>query len=53
MTKITISDITGQVLLVEQLNGNGAVILPKEISGMLFLKIETEDGTAVKRVVKF
>ncbi len=50
---ITISDISGQMLLVENLNGNNSFILPKEISGMLFLKIETEEGTAVKRVVKF
>ncbi len=49
---ITISDISDQVLLVEKLNGNHSLILPKEISGMLFLKIETEEGTAVKRVVK-
>lgn len=52
MAKITISDISGQVLLVENLNGENSLLLPKEISGMLFLKIETEKGTAVKRVVK-
>lgn len=49
---ITISNPSGRILMVEKLNGNNVLQLPSETTGMLFLKIETEEGTAVKRIVK-
>ena len=50
--KITITDLTGRILLVEKLNGSNEIDLPSNTKGMLFVKIETEEGVAVKRVLK-
>lgn len=51
--KITVTDLTGRVLLIEKLNGSNEIELPKSAKGVLFLKIETREGVAVKRVMKF
>ncbi len=48
----TLSDPTGRILLVEKMNGNDFIQLPEETKGILFLKIKTEEGTAIKRIVK-
>ena len=50
--KITITDLTGRIILVEKLNGSNEIDLPANTKGMLFVKIETEEGVAVKRVLK-
>ena len=49
---IEITDPTGRLLMVELLEGQNFIQLPKAVSGLLFLKIETEEGTVVKRVMK-
>ena len=48
---VTIYDFTGRLVLIEK-SGANEIVLPETASGMLFLKIETEEGTAVKRVFK-
>ena len=48
---ISVYDLTGQLVQVEK-SGANEIILPQTLSGMLFLKIETEEGAAVKRVFK-
>ena len=50
--KITVTDLTGRILLVEQLNGSNEFDLPENTKGMLFVKIEMEEGVAVKRIIK-
>jgi len=50
--KITISDLTGRILLVKKLDFNSEIDLPLEVQGMLLIKIETEEGVAVKRILK-
>lgn len=50
---VIVSDPTGRILQVEKLNGTNFIHLPEEVTGLLFLKIETEEGTAIKRVLKF
>ncbi len=49
---VTLSDPTGRILLVEKMNGNDFIQLPEETKGILFLKIQTEEGTAIKRILK-
>ncbi len=49
----TLSDPKGRILLVEKLNGDNLIHLPREATGILFLKIETEEGAAIKRLIKF
>ncbi len=48
---VSVYDLTGRLILVEQ-SGSNEITLPKIVSGMLFLKIETEEGITVKRVFK-
>ena len=48
---VSVYDLTGRLIQVEK-SGANEIILPKTASGMLFLKIETEEGAAVKRVFK-
>ena len=50
--KITITDLTGRNLLVKKLDFNSEIDLPLKAQGMLFVKIETEEGVAVKRIIK-
>ena len=50
---ITLYSLTGKLLLSEKLGVNQQIHLPKGESGMLILKVETEEGVAVKRVTKF
>lgn len=48
---ISVHDLTGRLILVEK-SGANELVLPKTVSGMLFLTIETEEGTAVERIFK-
>jgi len=48
---ISVYDLTGRLIQVEK-SGTDEIVLPQSVSGMLFLKIETEEGTAVKRIFK-
>ena len=50
--KISVSDLTGRIILIEKLNGTNEIQLPHNTSGLLLLKIETAEGVAVKRVFK-
>ncbi len=50
--KITIISLTGKVLLSENLGANHQIHLPKGMTGMLILKVETEEGVAMKRIIK-
>ncbi len=50
--KITVADLTGRILLAEKLNGSNTIDLPSNVKGMLFVKLETEEGIAVKRIIK-
>ncbi len=49
---VTLTDPTGRIFFVEKLNGSNSIQLPKETTGILFLTIEIEEGTAIKRIIK-
>ena len=48
---VSVYDLAGRLVLVEKLRVN-EIILPETASGILFLKIKTEEGTVVKRIFK-
>lgn len=50
---VRLSDLTGRILLTEKLNSRNFLQLSTETKGLLILKIETEEGIAVKRIVKY
>ena len=49
---VSILDPTGRIILIEKLNGTNEIDLPDNSKGMLFVKIETAEGVAIKRVIK-
>ena len=51
--KITISDISGRVLKIEKLNLNAGFSLPQKEKRIYIVKVESEEGTVIKRLVKF
>lgn len=49
---ITLSDPTGRILLIKKLNSKSEIDLPLNTKRIFFIKIETEEGVAIKRVIK-
>lgn len=49
---VTVTDLTGRRLLLEKLINTNEINLPTKVKGMLFIKIETDEGTAIKRIIK-
>ena len=50
--RVIVTDPTGRLLMIERLSGQNFIQLPKTSNGLLFLKIETEEGMAIKRLMK-
>ena len=50
--KITVFDFTGRILKMEKLTDSNDIFLSELATGVYFLKVETEEGTATKRVIK-